>query len=117
MPRRPQHRCTVCRRLHDGTGKCPSCAAVHQAQTDRARGSSSARGYGVAHRRAREAWAEAVAAGTVACARCGEQILPGEPWHLDHVDGDRSSYLGPSHAACNTAAGGRRRHVPKVASW
>lgn len=63
--------------------------------------------YGHAHQRTRAAWAPAVALGIVKCSRCGELITPGEDWHLDHHD-DHIHYLGPAHARCNTAAGGRR---------
>ena len=59
--------------------------------------------YGHAHRKLRARWAPRVARGDVPCARCGNLILPGEAWHLDHDD-DRSSYLGPSHADCNSRA-------------
>jgi hypothetical protein len=42
----------------------------------------------------------------VLCARCRRRILPGTPFDLDHTP-DRSSYLGPSHRACNRLAGAR----------
>jgi hypothetical protein len=51
----------------------------------------------------RRRWEPRVAAGEIACARCGERISPIEDWHLDHAD-DRTGYLGPSHVRCNTAA-------------
>jgi hypothetical protein len=51
----------------------------------------------------RERLAPQVAAGYVDCARCGDPIEPGEPWDLDHVDGQPDAYLGPSHASCNRA--------------
>lgn len=49
-----------------------------------------------------------VATGTVKCARCGEYIQPGAAWHLDHSD--RTRYLGPSCARCNTSAAGKAAH-------
>lgn len=76
------------------------------------RGSTTARGYGTHHQRLRARWAPKVAAGLVNCARCGEQIQPGQPWHLDHTD-DRRGYYGPSHAACNIGAA-RRRAVEHI---
>ena len=68
---------------------------------------TSARGYGAGHQALRKCLEPEVAAGTVRCARCGELIRSGEPWHLDHSD-DRRGYLGPSHASCNTSAGARK---------
>ncbi len=68
------------------------------------------RGYGAAHRAERKRLAPLVATGLVNCARCGKQILPGEPWCLDHADRvdahqERGGiYLGPSHRRCNHAA-------------
>ena len=59
------------------------------------------------HRAARARLAPTVAAGGVPCSRCGRPILPGQAWHLDHLDEDRTRYRGPSHALCNVRAGGR----------
>lgn len=69
----------------------------------RRRASSTARGYGSAHRRLRVQIARVVASGFARCARCGDPIVPGSLWDLDHDDRDRSAYLGPSHRACNRA--------------
>jgi hypothetical protein len=66
------------------------------------------RGYGQAHQRLRRQLVPIVAFGTVNCARCGEPIVPGEPWDLDHQDGSRTRYLGPSHARCNRATARQR---------
>ena len=72
------------------------------------KGSTSQRGYGGAHQRERARWAPHVAAGLVACARCGERIPPGAPWDLGHHDHDRTRYSGPEHRACNRSAAGKR---------
>jgi hypothetical protein len=63
--------------------------------------------YGGQHRKLRRLLGPQVAAGGVACARCGEPILPGEPWDLGHVDGG-NGYAGPEHRACNRATAGRQ---------
>lgn len=96
----------------------PGCAkpadgrycTAHNREYERARGTRQERGYGAAHQRERQRWAAFVAGGTVGCVRCGQVIGPGQPWHLDHDDNDRREYLGPAHASCNSAAGGRRAH-------
>lgn len=96
----------------------PGCAkpaegrycTAHNREYERARGTRQDRGYGVAHQQLRTRWAALVAAGNVACVRCGRPIAAGQPWHLDHDDEDRNRYLGPAHARCNNAAGGRRAH-------
>lgn len=84
--------------------RCPD----HERAKDRARGSSTARGYGQQHRAERERWAPLVATGNVKCARCREFIPPDAPWDLDHRDDDRTKYLGPSCVRCNRATSGRR---------
>jgi hypothetical protein len=47
-----------------------------------------------------------VDSGQCPCARCGQLIPIGAPWHLDHSD-DGRGWLGPSHAYCNLKAGGK----------
>jgi hypothetical protein len=69
------------------------------------KGSATARGYGHVHQMMRKRWVPRVAAGLVACARCGELIVPGQSWDLGHIDGDRSRYSGPEHR--------HARHCPK----
>jgi DNA-directed RNA polymerase subunit RPC12/RpoP len=54
------------------------------------------------HRGLRRSLEPVVARGATPCARCGELILLGESWDLDHRD-DGAGYLGPSHARCNRA--------------
>jgi hypothetical protein len=63
------------------------------------------RKYARTHRRVRKKYAPIVANGMATCARCGERILPGELWDLDHDDDDplQRRYLGPSHRRCNRA--------------
>ena len=69
--------------------------------------STDARGYGWQHQRLRAQWRPVVEEGGVGCARCGQLIVPGSPWHLGHTE-DRTGYVGPEHQRCNTQAGGRR---------
>jgi len=88
-----------------------SCARCEREKIERAhrRGSTTARGYGGAHRALRKRLAPLVASGQMRCARCGGLILPGTPWDLGHT-GDRTGYHGAEHAACNRRAsrmGGR----------
>jgi cytochrome c2 len=69
------------------------------------RGSTKARGYGLAHKQERQRWAPKVEAGLVDCARCHQPIQPGRPWDLGHTD-DRAAWTGPEHRVCNRRAGG-----------
>lgn len=50
MPTKPRSRCTGCKALHHGTGKCDDCRRNQQARSDARRGTSTARGYGARHR-------------------------------------------------------------------
>jgi hypothetical protein len=103
--------CTSCP-AHPGScpelvaaGHCPACRPA----VERRRGTRQARGYDSGHDRLRATWARKVKTGKVRCARCRQPIPAGAPWHLDHTDG-RTGYLGPSHASCNTSAGGKAAH-------
>ncbi|MGH3496306.1 MAG: hypothetical protein ACRDP1_02425 [Nocardioidaceae bacterium] len=78
------------------TTRCATC-------TRTAAGTTTSRGYGHTHQQLRRQWAPLVAAGTVRCWRCGQQLLPHEPWDLGHDDHDRQLYAGPEHRACNRA--------------
>lgn len=81
-------------------GRCPT----HRRERERARGSSTARGYGVEHQRERARWSPLVAQGVVLCFRCGEMIPANAPWDLGHDDDNRSRYTGPEHVGCNRSA-------------
>jgi hypothetical protein len=91
----------------------------------RVNGTTTERGYGVAHARERRRWAPFVARGEVECAepRCLEvedgrprTIAPEAPWDLAHDRDNPSLYLGPAHMRCNRAEGARfvnSRTMPK----
>src|SRR5262245_25390131 len=81
------------------------------------RPNTAQRGYGSAHNALRQRLEPLVAAGYAKCARCGDTILPGQPWDLGHVDGDRSRYAGPEHRWCNRGTSGRelwRQRLPEL---
>jgi hypothetical protein len=63
--------------------------------------------YGRAHREVRRRFVPLVASGAAVCSRCGDPIVPGEPWDLDHSD-NGDGYRGVSHADCNRAAANTR---------
>lgn len=68
---------------------------------------------GSASRRARAHFAPLVAAGDVACAKCGLPVTPEHRWHVGHQldralgGADDLSNYWPEHGSCNEAAGGR----------
>jgi hypothetical protein len=66
--------------------------------------STTARGYDLAHRKARQAAATRHQP-TDPCVRCGRPLGPMGPWlHYDHND-SRTGWLGFAHARCNIRAG------------
>jgi transcription elongation factor Elf1 len=72
----------------------------------RAKGTTTARGYGSRHQARRRAIAKRLAAGAVlTCWRCGGALVHGMAWDLGHDDEDRSQYRGPEHRRCNRSAG------------
>lgn len=82
-------------------------------------------GYGGDHQAERARWEPVVAAGHAYCHEpvCvqpgGRWIRPGSAWNLSHTP-DKSAYLGPSHARCNSREAGirgnpRRRPRPDQA--
>ncbi|WP_425456791.1 endonuclease domain-containing protein [Aeromicrobium piscarium] len=85
------------------TTRCP----VHTRKRDRARGTSTERGYGSDHRRLRTELLPAALGKP--CHFCGEPMLAGQSLALDHTE-DRSGYRGIVHLSCNAADGGRRSH-------
>jgi hypothetical protein len=78
----------------DGS-RCPPCERTR----DAARGTTTQRGYGTSHQRARRQHAAAFRPGQP-CARCGRPIATLEQADLGHND-DRTGYNGLEHAACN----------------
>ena len=101
--------CIQCGRLSNKT-RCPT----HEAERNRQRGSSTARGYDRQHELLREQWRPEVTAGLVDCWRCEQRIKAGEPWHLGHDDNDRTRYRGPEHVDCNCATAGRVGGTPRA---
>lgn len=91
MPTRPRSRCTKCRRLFAGVGRCPACDTRKASR------------YDATYRRARNELLEQ----QPLCAL----RLPGcTAWATtaDHVDGRSSDRLRPSCAHCNSVDGAAR---------
>jgi hypothetical protein len=85
--------------------RCPT----HRRVRERARGSSTARGYGVDHRDLRATYQQRMDQGEAfICWRGGEPIDPSN-WTLGHCDDDRTTYHGPECPPCDYATAGRDR--------
>ena len=83
----------------DPSSRCDTCRSAW----NRARGTTTERGYGGPHKELREQWATRINSGElVICAHpdCGKQILPGQEWDLGH-NPDRT-HSGPEHRACTS---------------
>lgn len=78
--------CLVCAAPCDGP-RCKAHQRQHKAK------------YGPEHRRDRRWWKPRVDAGRVTCRRCGQRIVPGQPWDLGHPLPSH-----PEHADCNRSA-------------
>ena len=79
----------------------------HAREYETRRGTAHRRGYGHTHRQLRTRWEPLVQSGKVSCAKCGQLILPTEPWDLGHTR-NRDGYTGPEHARCNRREAGKR---------
>lgn len=94
--------------IRPGATRCPA----HERERDRARGTTTQRGYGAPHQALRQAWRTRIDSGEpVACWRCGERIDPGSTFDLGHDDSDRSVTRGPEHVACNRATNSHDRRI------
>jgi hypothetical protein len=82
-----------------------SSVCAWKVRGSRRKPSTSARGYGAAHRDLRAASIDA-AVGTP-CVLCGEVMDDPARMHLDHTP-DRSGYRGFAHDGCNVRDGARR---------
>lgn len=101
--------CLDCHRIGEWKrGRCPD----HERARERARGTTTERGYGAQHQRTARAWRAKVAAGElVTCWRCLEAITDPTDVHLGHDDFDRTITRGPEHGrGCNLSAAGKARH-------
>lgn len=82
----------------------------HRRELNRARGTSTERGYGADHQAEKRRGEALIEAGAlVLCCRCPEPILPGQRFSPDHTD-DRAGYRGFSHEQCNLSAAGKASH-------
>ncbi len=82
-------------------GRCD----VHRRAKDKARGTTTQRGYGAEYRRTRQALLPD-AYGTP-CLHCDQRMWPHEQLALDHTE-DRTAYRGIVHASCNASEGATR---------
>ena len=82
----------------------------HERARDKARGTTTERGYGSTHQRIRAHLQRRMDAGeTFTCWRPGcERPIDPTDWHLGHDDHDRTLYRGPECVPCNTATSSRR---------
>lgn len=107
--------CLTCGELTERS-RCPVHERQQQRRYDAHRGSTTQRGYGTEHQRAREQLAATLPR---PCGYCGVTIHPGERWDAAHVvDGHPEYGLMVAHPVCNQRARGAGvvRKLGKVAS-
>lgn len=97
----PGHRCPII--VQPPRKYCDAHAREYEAR----RGTSTQRGYGAAHQRARAKVQARIDAGEIVrCVDCSVR-LHGHAWDMGHVDGTRTRYKGPQCIPCNRRAGGK----------
>lgn len=108
MPTRPRSRCTTCKTLHDGTGKCCDCTRTANNARNAKRGTTKQRGLGWDHQQiAAQLLAEATT-----CALCGLPPTPTDPLTAGHIQAREQGGLNvpgnyqPEHRSC----GSRKRN-------
>lgn len=101
----------VCATKHCPVLTARSYCDEHQAERDRARGTTKQRGYSGRHQSTRAEIVAAMEQGTVIrCVTCTSILTP-DTFDLGHTD-DRTGYVGPQCAnKCNRRDAGRRSHL------
>ena len=95
----------TCPQIAVRDGRCDAHASAYE----QARGTRQQRGYGRKHDLERLRWVRPIMAGRVACWRCGDPIVAGQPWDLGHHDDGTTA--GPEHPnRCNRRAAGLKTH-------
>jgi len=106
MPQRPclghNGPCPTHALTRNPTARCDTC----RTNADKARGTTTQRGYGTQHQQLRATWEPTVKAGNAVCPKCHQPIKPTDTWDMGH-NADRTGYIGPEHAKCNRATRSR----------
>jgi hypothetical protein len=92
----PRHFCRCGAEVFGRRWLCDACRGVQH------RGSTTQRGYGSSHQRARKFYLSQLVDGETECHWCGNTMYRSQPLDLDHTD-DRKGYRGLAHAWCNRA--------------
>lgn len=113
MPTRPRSRCTTCKALHEGTGKCTECKRKASNARASRRGTTTQRGLGRDHKLIA---AQVLAEATI-CAICLKPPTPSDPLQAGHKQGREEggpnvlANYQPEHRSCNARKISPNRHV------